>query len=114
MAEDKARDRVPSCDSARERNAGFRPQGPDVARMDFFNGLLGMFPVVVVSEFIGKAESPEGIWIVVDPEHSPNGAATSVRAGYASLSDDYFSKFASVRLMLTCGSNSDVVRCEIK
>ncbi len=40
MAEDKARDRVPSCDSARERNAGFRPQGPAVARMGFFNGLL--------------------------------------------------------------------------
>ena len=40
MAEDKARDRVPSCDSARERNAVFRPQGPAVDRMDFFNGLL--------------------------------------------------------------------------
>ena len=38
--EDKARDRVESSDSARERNAVIRPQGPDVARMDFFNGLL--------------------------------------------------------------------------
>ena len=38
--EDKARDRVPSSDSASERNAVFRPQGPAVARMDFFNGLL--------------------------------------------------------------------------
>ena len=41
MAEGKARDRVESRDSARERNAGVRPQGPDVVRMDFFNGLLG-------------------------------------------------------------------------
>ncbi len=41
MAEDKARNRVPSCDSAGARNAVFRPQGPAVARMDFFNGLLG-------------------------------------------------------------------------
>ena len=40
MAEDKARNRVPSCDSARARNAGFRPQGPAVARMGFLNGLL--------------------------------------------------------------------------
>ena len=40
MAEDKARNRVPSCDSARARNAVFRPQGPAVARMDFFNGLF--------------------------------------------------------------------------
>ena len=36
MAEDKACDRVPSCDSARERNAVFRPQGPAVARMELF------------------------------------------------------------------------------
>ncbi len=35
---------VPSFDSARERNAGFRPQGPAVARMDFFNGLLTPTP----------------------------------------------------------------------
>ena len=50
VAEDKARDRVESPDSARERNAVFRPQGPDAclraphrqaARMDFFNWLLG-------------------------------------------------------------------------
>ena len=41
VAEDKARNRVESSDSARERNAVFRPQGPAVARMDFFNGLLG-------------------------------------------------------------------------
>ena len=40
MAEDKARDRVESGDSGRERNAVIRPQGPDAARMDFFNGLL--------------------------------------------------------------------------
>ena len=40
MVEDKARDRVESLDSARERNAVIRPQGPDAARMDFFNGLL--------------------------------------------------------------------------
>ena len=40
MVEDKARDRVESGDSGRERNAVFRPQGPDAARMDFFNGLL--------------------------------------------------------------------------
>ncbi|MDE3260142.1 MAG: hypothetical protein OYM47_20100 [Gemmatimonadota bacterium] len=41
MAEDKARNRVPSSDSARARNAVFRPQGPAAARMGFFNGLLG-------------------------------------------------------------------------
>ncbi len=41
MAEDKARDRVESGDSGRERNAVIRPQGPDAAQMDFFNGLLG-------------------------------------------------------------------------
>ena len=40
MAEGKARNRVESSDSARERNAEVRPQGPAVARMDFFNGLL--------------------------------------------------------------------------
>ena len=40
VAVDKARDRVESGDSGRERNAVIRPQGPDVARMDFFNGLL--------------------------------------------------------------------------
>ncbi len=51
MAEDKARDRRESLDSGRERlpaalrlaqagNAVFRSQGPDVARMDFINGLL--------------------------------------------------------------------------
>ena len=40
MAVDKARDRVESGDSGRERNAVIRPQGPDAARMDFFNGLL--------------------------------------------------------------------------
>ena len=40
MTVDKARDRVESGDSRRERNAVFRPQGPDAARMDFFNGLL--------------------------------------------------------------------------
>ena len=41
MAEDKARDRVESRDSGRECNAVIRPQGPDAARMDFFNGLIG-------------------------------------------------------------------------
>ncbi len=40
VAEDKARDRVESGDSGRERNAVIRPQGPDAARMDFFNGLI--------------------------------------------------------------------------
>ena len=40
VAEDKARDRVESGDSGRERNAVIRPQGPDAARMVFFNGLL--------------------------------------------------------------------------
>ncbi len=42
MAEDKARDRVESGDSARECNAVIRPQGPGAARMDFFNGLLSV------------------------------------------------------------------------
>ena len=42
MAEDKARDRVESGDSGSERNAVSRPQGPDAARMDFSNGLLGI------------------------------------------------------------------------
>ena len=36
VAEDKARDRRESLDSGRERNAVVRSQGPDVARMDFF------------------------------------------------------------------------------
>ena len=40
LAGNKARNRVPSSDSARARNAGFRPQVPAVARMGFFNGLL--------------------------------------------------------------------------
>ncbi len=40
MAEDKARDRVDSGDSARERNAVVRPREPDAARMGFFNGLI--------------------------------------------------------------------------
>ena len=40
MVEDKARDRRESLDSGRERNAVFRSQGPDAARMDFINGLL--------------------------------------------------------------------------
>ena len=40
VAEDKARDRVESGDSGSERNAVSRPQGPDAARMGFFNGLL--------------------------------------------------------------------------
>ena len=40
MAEDKAHDRVESGDSGRECNAVIRPQGPDAARMDFFNGLI--------------------------------------------------------------------------
>ena len=52
MAEGKARDRVESRDSARERNAVIRPQGPDaclraphrqVVRMDFFNGLIDRY-----------------------------------------------------------------------
>ena len=48
MAEDKARNRVESSDSARERNAVFRPQGPAVARMGFFNGLLPAIPAAGV------------------------------------------------------------------
>ena len=40
MIEDKARDRVESGDSGRERNAVIRAQEPAAARMDFFNGLL--------------------------------------------------------------------------
>ncbi len=40
MTEDKARDRVPSFDSARERNAVLRPREPAAARMGFFSGLL--------------------------------------------------------------------------
>ena len=40
MAEDKARDRVDSGDSARECNAVIRPREPAVARMGFFNGLF--------------------------------------------------------------------------
>ncbi len=44
MAEDKARDRRESLDSGRERNAVIRSQGPDAARMDFINGLLGRLP----------------------------------------------------------------------
>ena len=40
MTEDKARERVESGDSGRERNAVIRPQEPAVARMVFFNGLL--------------------------------------------------------------------------
>ena len=37
----RARDRVESRDSGRERNAGFDRPGPATARMDFFNGLSG-------------------------------------------------------------------------
>ena len=44
-AEDKTPNRVPSCDSARARNAVFRPQGPAVARMGFFDGLVRVRPV---------------------------------------------------------------------
>ena len=40
VTEDKARDRVESGDSGRERNAVIRPQEPAADRMDFFNGLL--------------------------------------------------------------------------
>ena len=40
VAEDKARNRVESSDSGRERNAVMRSQEPAAARMDFFNGLL--------------------------------------------------------------------------
>ena len=47
MAEDKAHDRVESGDSGRECNAVIRPQGPDAARMDFFNGLIGEQPHLV-------------------------------------------------------------------
>ena len=40
MTEDKARDRVESVHSGRERNAVMRSQEPAAARMDFFNELL--------------------------------------------------------------------------
>jgi hypothetical protein len=40
VVEDKAHDQVESGDSGRECNAVIRPQGPDAARMDCFNGLL--------------------------------------------------------------------------
>ena len=58
MAEGKARNRVESSDSARERNAGVRPQGPAVARMDFFNGLLGRR--FIPSRYVACAELVEG------------------------------------------------------
>ena len=67
MAEGKARNRVESSDSARERNAGVRPQGPaaclraphrQVARMDFFNGLLGRR--FIPSRYVACAELVEG------------------------------------------------------
>ena len=51
MAEDKARDRRESLDSGRERNAVFRSQGPDAARMDFFNGLLSLSLIRSISGF---------------------------------------------------------------
>ena len=38
--DDKARDRVESGDSGRQRNAAIRAQSPTADRMDFFNGLL--------------------------------------------------------------------------
>ena len=44
MTEDKARDRVESGDSERERNAVIRPQEPAADRMGFFNGLLWLPP----------------------------------------------------------------------
>ncbi len=47
VAEDKARDRRESLDSGRERNAAVRSQGPDVTRMDFFNGLLRVEPTEI-------------------------------------------------------------------
>ena len=52
MDEGKARDRVPSRDSARERNAVFRPQEPAATRMDFVNGLL------IQQRFLKLSESP--------------------------------------------------------
>ena len=48
VTEDKARDRVESGDSGRERNAVIRPQEPAAARMDFFNGLLRFGPGLTV------------------------------------------------------------------
>ena len=58
MAVDKARDRVESGDSRRERNAVFRPQGPDAARMDFFNGLLRLFESVDAQRFEVNGRRP--------------------------------------------------------
>ena len=54
MAEDKARDRRESLDSGRERNAVIRSQGPDGARMGFFNGLPGRLPGASHSGYVGR------------------------------------------------------------
>ncbi len=51
MTEDKARDRVESGDSGRERNAVIRPQEPAADRMDVFNGLLGIHRSSVRSRY---------------------------------------------------------------
>ncbi len=58
VAEDKARNRVPSYDSARARNVVFRPQGPAAVRMGFFNGLLSRLRGT--PEFCLRTRDPEG------------------------------------------------------
>ena len=94
MPEDKARDRVESSDSARERNAVFGPQGPDAclraphrqaARMDFFNGLRRMklpctkqadespsHPLVLCTTF--KTPGAAGTWRVGPSRRSPHSS----------------------------------------
>ena len=54
VTEDKARDRVDSGDSARERNAVIRPREPAVARMGFFNGLLCFWDILKRIPIIGR------------------------------------------------------------
>ena len=80
--EDKARDRVESGDSWRERNAvptrtrRVRDQpGPAAARIDYFNGLLGPCRM---SEIQQRVEIPE------NAIELPAAEGIQVRAGYPS------------------------------
>ena len=69
MAEDKARDRRASLDSGRERNEVIRSQGPDAARMDFINGLLGSKPgyprARPYSSMASSGPTGQGYWSAV-------------------------------------------------
>ena len=96
VAEDKTRDRRESLDSGRERNAVFRPQGPDAARMDFFNGLLKHVPtpnpfagpvtvfllalaVAVLPPAVASAQSNDAPGLIVDSpsvEEGDDGTTT--------------------------------------